>query len=295
MRTTSASWVTSSSRYTSEGILRIKRPCKLDEPRAAVHAGDLHSRRQLANQVLRKRGRARQPGLECRGAFLAHQRVGIVPLRQEQEANLPSLLDLAHRVLEGAPRRRTPGAIAVETEDHFAHEPEDALQVLRRRRRAERRHRIGDAGLVQAHDVHVAFDHEQPLQVARRLPRLEEAVELAALVEQFGLRRIQVLRFALVEHAAAKGDRASARVADRKHDAVAEAVVVPALTSGRVRLPLDDEPCPQQHLPVVLGRPVAVEQAVPARRRVTDPEPLQAVCVQAASLHVVARLRLVVQ
>ena len=39
--------------------------------------------------------------------------------------------------------------------------------MLGRRRGAERRDRVGDARLVQAHDVHVALDDEQPREGAR--------------------------------------------------------------------------------------------------------------------------------
>ena len=191
---------------------------------------------KFADQVVGQRQCIREPRLEGLGAFLAHQRVGIVALGQEQEAHLAALLHFGDRVLERAPGGGPSCAVAIEAEHHFADEPEDPLQVIRRRRGAERRDRVGDAGLVQAHDVHVALDHEQALQAARGLPRLVQAVELAPLVEQLRLGRVQVLRFAGVEHAPAEGDRPAARVADRKHHAVAEAVVE-ARRCARVRRP----------------------------------------------------------
>ena len=241
------------------------------------------ARRELADQVFGERLGVRQPGLERRLAFLAHERVGVVAVGQEQEADLPALLDLADRVLERAPRRGATRAVAVEAEHDLADEPEDALQVLGRRRGAERGDRVRDPGLVQAHDVHVALDHQQSLQAARRLPRLVEAVQLAALVEQLGLGRIQVLGLALVEHAPAEADRAAARVADREHEPVAETVVMTAFAAGdrspgaaRVGLALDDEAGAQQHVALVLGRAVALEQAVPPRRGIADAELLHA-------------------
>jgi hypothetical protein len=169
-----------------------------------------------------------------------------VSLGQEQEAHLPTLLDLAHGVFERAPGRGAAGAVAVEAEDDLAHQPENALQVIWRGGRAERRHGVRDPGLVQADDVHVALDDQQPLQAARRLARLEQAVQLAALVEQFGLRRVEVLGLALVEHATAEADGAAARVADWKHDPVAETVVETG-AQGRDAasgLPFDDQPRP---------------------------------------------------
>ena len=53
-----------------------------------------------------------------------------------------------------------------------------------------------------------------------------EIVEIVALVKQRRLRRIQVLcRDILLQRAAAKGDDAAAHIGDRKHHAVAEAIV----------------------------------------------------------------------
>ena len=136
---------------------------------------------------------------------------------------------------------------------------------------------VGHAGLVQAHDVHVALDHHQSLQAACRLPRLEQAVKLAALVEQLRLGRVQVLRLALVEHAAAEADGPSARVADREHHAVAEAVVVAGFRAGPgvVAVALDDQACAQQDLALVVGGAVAAEQGVPPGGRVADAEALR--------------------
>src|SRR5690606_39920605 len=56
-----------------------------------------------------------------------------------------------------------------------------------------------------------------------------EAVQLAPLLEQRRLGGVQVLRLALVEDAPAEGDDAPAPIVDREDDAVAEAVVAPAL------------------------------------------------------------------
>ena len=56
--------------------------------------------------------------------------------------------------------------------------------------------------------------------------RAGDVVKRRAFVEERRLRRIEILRrHVLIERAAAKGDDAAAPIADRKHDAVAEAVV----------------------------------------------------------------------
>ena len=146
----------------------------------------------------------------------------------------------------------------------FVADAEDARQVLRRGRRAERRDRISDAGLMQSNDVHVAFNDEQPRQGSRRLARFVQAVQLAALVEQLGLRRVQVLGLALVEHAPAEADRAAARIADREHHAIAEAVVVAG--SRRLALALDDQADLQQLARSRLARAELLQHASPRRR-----------------------------
>src|SRR4029078_7708973 len=92
--------------------------------------------------------------------------------------------------------------------------------MLGRRRGTERRDGVRDASLVKANDVHVAFNDEQASQGSGCLARFEQTVQLAALVEELGLRRVQVLRLALVQHASAEADRAAARILHREEDAI---------------------------------------------------------------------------
>ncbi len=64
------------------------------------------------------------------------------------------------------------------------------------------------------------------------LLRFIQAVKLAALMENRGFRRVQVLGRIVAQHAAAETNYASALVADRKHDALAKAVIGAALIVG---------------------------------------------------------------
>ena len=60
----------------------------------------------------------------------------------------------------------------------------------------------------------------------RGLPRGAEVVEIVALVKQRRFRRVQVFRRdVLFQRAAAERDHAAAHVGDRKHHAVAEAII----------------------------------------------------------------------
>ena len=71
------------------------------------------------------------------------------------------------------------------------------------------------------------------MSFSQRVPRPGEAVEVAPLIEESGLRRVQVLRFSF-EGPSAKGDRLACKVVDREDDAIAEPVV-------RAILPCDEK------------------------------------------------------
>ena len=60
-----------------------------------------------------------EPRFERLAAFVADQRVRIVAVGQEQEADLPAFAHLAQRILQRPPRGRAAGAIAVEAEDQL--------------------------------------------------------------------------------------------------------------------------------------------------------------------------------
>ena len=134
-------------------------------------------------------------------------------------------------------------------------------------RRAEGRDGVADPVLGQRDDIHVALDDDDLVEPAARPARLEEPVHLLALVEDVGLRRVQVLRLTLrilPEDPPAEADDAAAAIADREHDALPEPVV------GAPGVALGEQPGVDQAF-----RAECVErglQPVPARRRETDPE-----------------------
>ncbi len=92
-------------------------------------------------------------------------------------------------------------------------------------RGTQRRDRIGNAGLRERHDVHITFDDEQLLDTAQRQARFVQSVQLLALVEHFGFRRIQIFRLLIAEHATAEADDATTQIADWKRDPIAESIV----------------------------------------------------------------------
>src|SRR6185503_3321321 len=103
------------------------------------------------------------------------------------------------------------------------------------------------------------------------------AVELAAFLEQRRLRRVQVLRLSVSQHAPAEPDGRAARAEDRKHDAVAEAVVALALV-------LDDQAGFHQGLVLIVGE--WRFQRLPVIGRVADAEARRDLAAQTTALEV---------
>ena len=148
-----------------------------------------------------------------------------------------------------------------------------------------------EARLGQRDDVHVALDDQGVAALADRRPRLEQAVELAALDEHRRLGRVQVLRLAAVEHPAAEADHRALHRADRKHDPVAEAVVAlagagassPSASASLAALGDDQAAFLEQR--IVVAREDA-RQAAPAFGRVAEAEAGGDLAAQAAALQV---------
>ena len=110
-------------------------------------------------------------------------------------------------------------------------------------RGAERGDDVFDAVLRECHHVHVAFDHQHAIDFSDRGLRLKQAVQLAALAENRGLGRVQILgarallaaacRVILAaENASAKANHCALLVQNRKHHAFAKTVVALAAVAG---------------------------------------------------------------
>jgi hypothetical protein len=191
-----------------------------------------------------------------------------------------------------APGGAAAGLVAVEAEDDVVGLAQQLLHVGAGAGRAERRHRLREAELGQGDDVHIAFGHQHVAGVADRLARLEQAVQLLALVEQRGFRRVQVFRFAAIHHAAAKADHLALGVPDREHDALAEAVVAFLVAAVLVHLVDDEAGLDQRQRFVVLEHGA---QVVPAGGRIAHAEARRHFAGQAAALQVGDRVRRLAQ
>ena len=219
------------------------------------------------------------------GAFRAYQGVRIFAIGQEQEACAATVLQAGQGRLQGAPGGVAASGVAVEAEQHAGHDAEQAFEVLFAGGRAQGRHGVAQTLLGQGDDVHIAFDHHDLVEIAVVLARLVQAVELLAFVEHRGFRRIEVLGLVVTQHAAAEGDHPATAVADGEHDAVAEAVVAPAV------LGVLDQQASVDHDFLLQGVGAQLlEQVVPAGRGEADAEVAGYFAGQAATLEVVHRV-----
>ena len=104
-------------------------------------------------------------------------------------------------------------------------------------RRAERRDDVGEAGLAHRDRVDIALDHDDRARIMRGLAGAVMIEQQRALVEERGLRRIEVFCLGAGLHRPpAEGDDAAGAIMDRKHHPVAE----PVIRNGDV-FPMDEQ------------------------------------------------------
>ena len=97
---------------------------------------------------------------------------------------------------------------------------------------------MAEARLMQRDHVHIALDHDQLGLVEGGVPGAGEVEDHRALVEQPGLRRVEIFRLRRgIERAGAEGDDATARIGDRDGEPVAKPVVGARPSSGLTRRP----------------------------------------------------------
>ena len=138
---------------------------------------------------------------------------------------------------------------------------------------------MGDAGLGQRDDVHVALGQDERSSLARLSLGAVEVVEEVALVEDLGLGRVQVLGPGVAQRPAAEAHGPAALVGNREHQAVAEmgkglAALVGLDKTGREQLGVA-EALPLERLAQPLPLIGRVAQLEGADGRPVDPAPLE--------------------
>ena len=219
-----------------DGVEQLIKP--LFERRAPLGRIEIVARAFALPQNIDERPRLSETACESAGALIAHEVVGIRALRQESEAKGMALAQNRQHAVDGARCGSLAGPVAVEADDRFGREQPKLIHLAFGESGAERRHSLMEACLMQRDHVHVAFDHDELALVEGRPPRPGEVEHGGALVEQLGLRRVQIFRLGCrIERAGAEGDDAAARIDDRDGEPVAEAIV-----GGAAVLWLDEEP-----------------------------------------------------
>ena len=132
--------------------------------------------------------------------------------------------------------RLLPGGVGVLAEQHLRREPLERVELALGQRGAHRADRLGDPGLAQRDHVGVALDEHEPPGARRRRAREVGAVDERALVEQLGLRRVEVLGLVVGrQRPRAEAEHVALRVGEREHDPPAEAVEQPAAPRAAAR------------------------------------------------------------
>ncbi len=162
--------------------------------------------------------------------------------------------------------------------------------MFRGRRRAERGHRVGNPGLVQAYGIHIAFDDEQALEVGTRAPCLIQSIKLPTFVKEGRFGRVEIFRLALLDDPASERDDPAAHIPDREHDAVPKAIVMALAIADLPTLALDDQTQLRERATLRIATPEAPQHLVPRIRGIADAEVLECFPHQSATLHVRPRV-----
>ncbi len=102
-------------------------------------------------------------------AAAAHRIVRVLSLGQEQKSGLAAVFHAGQGGFQRPQGRLAPGLVAVKAEHHFRAQAVHALQVGIAGGGAQCGRGVGDPVLRQGNHVHVAFHHQDTLQLARGL------------------------------------------------------------------------------------------------------------------------------
>ena len=111
-------------------------------------------------------------------------------------------------------------------------------------------------------------------------------------MKQHRLGRVEVFRLPRIDDAPAEGDHAATGIADGKHDAVTEAVVVTLAVAQLAALTLDDQAGVDEALAVGVGGAEAPQHLVPRVRRVAKTEARDGFGCQSTLREVIAGARI---
>ncbi len=223
-------------------------------------------------------------------ADLAHQGIGILAVRQKDELELTAILQMGQRVIQCPPGRLTAGIVAVVTADHLGRGAKQGMDMVAGGRGSQRRHRIIDVVLAERHHIHIALHHQDPTRILVRLLDFVETEQLPSLVEDGRFGRVKILGRAIPQHPATEADDPAALVADREHDAIAEAVI-----AARAAVTRDQHAARDEQLLVFPAGSKAATHLIPVSGGIPDVEALDHLASQASAFQILHRLRRVLE
>ena len=185
---------------------------------------------------------------------------------QVEPAQVMALVEHPDRVLALRDRLLTRG-VRVLAEQHLRRQPLERVELAVGQRRPHRAHRLGDPGLAQRDHVRVALHEHEPSRARRGGPGEVGAVDQAALVEELGLRRVEVLRLVVRgERPRAEPEHVPLGIGEREHDPPAEPVEQPAAVAPARRQPRGRAARPRCSRPAARRRSRGPKRSARSRR-----------------------------
>ena len=196
----------------------------------------------------------------------ARERIGVLRLGQQHHAHVHALLqDHVDTAQRGVNARR----IAVVDHRDILRKAVQQAYLLRRKRRAGRRHDVLDPCLMHRNHIGVSFDHDGEILLLNGLLGEIEAVKFAFLAVYLAFGGVLVLGHLLVgaQRAASERHDAPRNVVHGEDHAVAEAVVERPVALARQRKARREE-----ELALVAGRQGILRHPVALCRAEPEPE-----------------------
>jgi len=243
-------------------------------PDLAVERVVIRMREDVAQAVLDERQCLLDERPEGVGPVLADELIGVLAVWHDNDADAGPRI--AHNG-QCAYRCLLPRLVAVVAEAYLRCVVQELLRMLRRERRAERCDHIVHAGVEHRYRIHVALDDDGPALLLDGAVRAVEAEEQLPLIEEDGLRCVEILRCRIIEDAAAEADDAPALIRNRDDHAPAEAVVEAASL-----LALGTKTACQQKLLLDSTLEESRGQLIPGRRCVAELKFLDGLLADAA-------------
>ena len=163
---------------------------------------------------------------KCFFPLPANKRIRILPVGKRQKHQVHTPLQ---RRLNPPHHSRLTGLIRIINHQHFLGIALQHPNLILRKRRPTRRHHMLQPGLMHGNHIRIPLHQDHLLLSANLIFRKIQPVEYFTLIIDFRLCRIYILGGSLVisNHPSTKRNELTRRMENRKHQPVAECVVVP--------------------------------------------------------------------